>query len=184
MSDWTVRRILREICDPPRRRAVLASFWKEADTDARDLVASALARNLNFRLDSVRKASPERKAELMGMQLAAPALQEPLQVALVVYHTSTARALVADFLDFWKIPHVDGSIEVEDYPVPDQKAVRAAVDKLAGAHEPRDVALYLATAGLMMGAEEPRWREATWPVVDQLLPDLDREPAGRRRTRS
>lgn len=184
MSEWTVRRILREICDPPRRRAVLASFWKEAEEDARQLVASALARNLNFRLDSIRKATPERKAELLGMQLSAPALQEPLQMALVLYHTSVAKSLVAAFLDHWKIPHVDGSIEVDEYPIPDEKEVRGAVDNLGSRFEPRDIALYLATAGLMMGAEEPRWREATWPVVDQMAPELDREPAGRRKTRS
>ena len=35
MSDWKARRILKEICDADRRRAVLATFGEEAEPQMR-----------------------------------------------------------------------------------------------------------------------------------------------------
>ena len=43
--------------------------------------------------------------------------------------------------------------------------VRGAVRDLEGTYDRRDIALYLASAGLLMTNE---WRDATWPVVDEL----------------
>lgn len=167
-NDWNARRILKELCHADRRREVLTVFWKEAEADTRNLVTAALARNLNFRLDSIKKATVERKADLLGLQLHVPQFEEPLEIALMLYHTGQARELLAAFLDSWKIPHVDGSIEVEEYPIPDAKAVARSTAALKSRFPEADIALYLATAGLLMGRDEPKWREATWPEVERL----------------
>ena len=45
--------------------------------------------------------------------------------------------------------------------------MRDAVHQLESRYDKRDIALYLASAGLLMAGP---WREATWPVVDELLP--------------
>jgi len=49
--------------------------------------------------------------------------------------------------------------------VPAIGQVRDAVHQLEARYDKRDIALYLATAGLLMAGE---WREATWPVADEL----------------
>ncbi|HEX3107461.1 MAG TPA: hypothetical protein VHU41_00100, partial [Thermoanaerobaculia bacterium] len=64
------------------------------------------------------------------------------------------------------IPHVNGSIEVDEYKVPTAGQVRDAVHQLEARYDKRDIAIYLATAGLLMADE---WRDATWPVVDEML---------------
>jgi hypothetical protein len=167
-QDWNARRILKELCTAERRKEILTLFWTDAEKDTRELVTAALARGLNFRLDSVRKAPAARRAELLGMQLHVPQFEEPLEIALMLYHTGKASDLLAAFLDFWKIPHENGSIEVEEYTVPDAKAVSKAVTKLKATFTEADIVLYLATAGLLMGRDEPKWREAAWPEVDRL----------------
>ena len=60
---------------------------------------------------------------------------------------------------------MNGSIEVDDYKVPAAGQVRDAVHQLESRYDKRDIAIYLATAGLLMAGD---WREAVWPVVDEL----------------
>ena len=167
-QDWTARRILKELCGTSQRRSILAAFWREAEPDTKNMVIAALARNLNFRLDSIKKATPERKGELLGMQLHIAQFEEPMEIALMLYHTGQAKELLGAFLDSWKIPHVDGSIEVEEYPIPTAAAVARSSARLKDRFPEADIALYLATAGLLMGRDEPKWREATWPEVERI----------------
>jgi hypothetical protein len=61
------------------------------------------------------------------------------------------------------VPHVNGSIESDDYTPPTADQVRAAAKELP--YDPTDVKIYLATAGLLMA---DAWRDATWTVVDEL----------------
>ena len=146
---WTARRILKELADSDRRRRVLVAFWR-------------------FREESIRKMPVEKKADLFASRATAPEFEQALEAALMHYHTHEQSALLAAFLDHWKIPHVNGSIEVEDYAAPTADQVRDAV-KSIDAFNPRDVAIYLASAGLLMGEG---WRAATWPVVDEMAPAL------------
>ena len=85
--------------------------------------------------------------------------------------------MMAAFLDRWNVPHNNGSIEAEDYTTPNADQVRAAVQELEGTYDRRDIALYLASAGLLMA--DP-WREATWPVVDEISGAPVSSPAQRR----
>ena len=160
---WTARRILKELADSDRRRAILTTFWKSAETQHRLIVQMQLAKAMNFREETIRKMPPEKKADLLASRIGAPEFDQYLEMALMQYHTSQKNEMMAAFLDRWNVPHENGSIETDDYKVPSADQVREAARELA--FDPVDVRIYLATAGLLMADE---WRDATWPVVDEL----------------
>ena len=164
MTDWTARRILRDLADSDRRRAILADFWRLAEPDERAAAQAYLAKKLHFRDVSIRKLPPERKGELLAARLADPEAEHYLAMALMQYHLHHARELMGAFLDQWEIPHQDGAIE-GDVEAPTAAAVSAAAAELTGRFPVADVRLYLATAGLLMGEE---WSEAMWPQVDSM----------------
>lgn len=172
MSDWKARRILKEICDDDRRAAVLGAFWTDAEPAMRAVVVAHLARALHFRVETIQKAPLARKCGWLGMPLSVPEVVEAQEMSLMLHHLNHAPELLGAFLDFWKIPHTDGSIAEDDYSVPSEEQVEAAVAALGARFELRDILLYLATAGLLMGHGETGWREATWPVVDRHLAAL------------
>ena len=162
---WTARRILKELADTDRRRAILTAFWKSADLQHRMVVQMHLAKSLHFREETIRKMQPEKKADLLASRIGVPEFDQYLEMALMQYHTTQKTDMMAAFLDRWNVPHDKGSIEADEYKVPSPEDVRAAVDELAR-FDRTDVKIYLATAGLLMADE---WRDATWPVVDSLV---------------
>jgi hypothetical protein len=172
MEFWSARRILRNLCDGPTRQAVLTAFWKGADAHAQARALVELSKVLHFRPDSLRKAPVSRKAELLGSRLPAADFEETFEHALMVYHTREKKEMLAAFLDRWNIPHQDGSIEAEEYTPPSRADVESAVQALEEQFGRRSIAIYLASAGLLMGAI-PEWREATWPVVASMGADLE-----------
>jgi hypothetical protein len=161
---WTARRILKELADTDRRRTILTYFWKHADAQQRAVVQMHLARALNFREETVRKMSPEKKADLLAARMGAPELEQFLEMALMQYHTHEKAEMMAAFLDRWNVPHENGSIEVDDYTPPTVDQVRDAARELEGTYDRTDIRIYLATAGLLMGET---WRDGTWPVVEE-----------------
>jgi hypothetical protein len=162
---WNARRILKELADADRRRTILSHFWKHADTHHRLVVQAHLARSMNFREETIRKMSPEKKADLLAARIGVPEFDQFLEMALMQYHTRDKSQMLAAFLDRWNVPHESGSIESDDYTPPTADQVRAAVKELEGEYDRTDIRIYLATAGLLM---EDQWREATWPVVEEL----------------
>lgn len=164
MSDWTARRILKELADPDRRKRILIDFWRHADATAKAIANAQLAKALRFREESLRKMPADKKAELLASRITSPEFEQTLEAALMQYHTHEENAMMAAFLDRWNVPHNNGSIEVEDYKTPTLDEVRSAARDL-DSFDRRDVAIYLASAGLLMG---DAWRAATWPVVDEL----------------
>ena len=161
---WTARRILKELADADRRRAILTAFWKQADAQHRLIVQMQLAKMLHFREETIRKMPPEKKADLLASRIGFPELEQYLEMALMQYHTAQKGEMMAAFLDRWNVPHENGSIESDDYTVPTADQVRTAAKELS--YDPADVKIYLATAGLLMADQ---WREATWPVVDEMV---------------
>jgi len=125
-----------------------------------------LAKALHFRDETIRKMPAEKKSDLLASRIGTNEFEQTFETALMQYHTHEANAMMAAFLDRWGVPHVNGSIESDDYKPPSADAVRSAVSELQDRFDRRDVALYLASAGLLMGDE---WREATWPVVDEMF---------------
>jgi hypothetical protein len=163
VSVWDARRILRELTDGDRRQRILRAFWRYADAPTKAVATAQLAKALHFRDETIRKMTPEKKSELLASRIGSSEFEQTLETALMQYHTHEANAMMAAFLDRWGVPHVNGSIESEDYKPPSADAVRSAVSELD--FDRRDVALYLASAGLLMGDE---WQKATWPVVDEI----------------
>lgn len=163
---YDVRRIFRELADDERRRRITTAFWRHGDNQSKGLAVAHLARALHFRDESLRKLPMEKKADLLASRAGAHEFDQLLEVALMQYHTHDHNEMLSAFLDLWNIPHVNGSIEVDEYKVPAAGQVRDAVHQLESRYDKRDIAIYLATAGLLMADE---WRDATWPVVDEML---------------
>jgi hypothetical protein len=166
---WTARRILKELADGDRRRRIAAAFWKHGDASSKAMAIVQLSRSLHFRDETIRKMPADKKAELLVSRANLPELEQTLEAALMHYHTHEQNEMLGAFLDVWKIPHVNGSIEVDDYTPPSADQVRDAVGELRERFDARDVAIYLASLGLLMG--EP-WEAATWPMADELAPAL------------
>ena len=162
--NWSARRILRDIADADLRHKVLRAFWRYGDATAKAVAIVQLAKALHFRDETIRKMTADKKTELLASRVAAPEFEQTLDTALMLYHTHEANDMLAAFLDRWGVPHVNGSIESDDYKTPTADAVRSAVKELQ--FDRRAVALYLASAGLLMGGE---WQDATWPVVDEVM---------------
>lgn len=163
---WTARRILKELADTDRRRTILASFWKHAETHSKLMAQMQLAKALHFRDETIRKMPPEKKADLLASRIGVAEFDQFLEMALMAYHTHYANEMMGAFLDRWGVPHQNGSIEADEYPTPTTDQVRDAAKALEGEYERGDIALYLATAGLLMADQ---WRDATWPVVDEMV---------------
>lgn len=163
---WNSRQILRELADSDRRQRILRAFWRYADAPAKAMATSQLAKALHFRDETIRKMPAEKKSELLASRIGSNEFEQTFETALMHYHTHEANAMMAAFLDRWGVPHVNGSIETDDYTAPAADAVRNAVRELQEQFDRRDIALYLASAGLLMGGA---WREAMWPVVDEMI---------------
>ncbi len=162
---WNARRILKELADTDRRRSILTAFWKHGEPASRLVATAQLAKVLHFREETLKKMPVEKKADLLASRIGAPEFEEVLETALLQYHTHHANEMMAAFLDRWNVPHTNGSIEGDDYTPPTAEQVRSAVHELEGTYERRDIALYLASAGLLMAGA---WREAAWPVVEEI----------------
>jgi hypothetical protein len=162
---WNVRKILKELADADRRRAILGAFWRHGDNNGKALVIGQLAKALHFRDESIRKAPVEKKADLLATRIGAPEFEQYLEMALMLYHTHEQNEMLGAFLDLWNIPHVNGSIEEDDYKAPTPGQVGDAVHQLESRYDRRDIAIYLATAGLLMGED---WRQAVWSTVDEM----------------
>ena len=162
---YDARRILRDLADTDRRRAILKDFWRYADTGAKAMAIVQLAKALHFRDETIRKMPAEKKADLLASRIGAHEFDQVLEMALMQYHTHEQNGMMKAFLDLWGVPNENGSIEVDEYQVPSVDQIRDGVRQLEGQYDRRDIAIYLATAGLLMGEE---WRGA-WAVADELL---------------
>ena len=162
---YDARRILRDLADSDRRRRILIAFWRYADAGAKAMAIVQLAKALHFRDETIRKMPAEKKADLLASRIGAHDFEQVLEMALMQYHTHEQNEMMKAFLDLWQVSNENGSIEVEDYKVPTADQVRDGVRQLEDRYDRKDIAIYLATAGLLMGDE---WREAAWPVAEEL----------------
>lgn len=168
-TEWTARRILGSIADPELRKIILTSFWKHADQTLRAVTTAQLAKAMRFREETIRKAPAEKKAEWLGSRIQSAELEDAFEAALMVFHTTRQKQMLTAFLDRWAVPHKEGSIEEDEYKIPAASQVSEAVEALKDQYPIREITVYLASAGLLMGGE---WRDATWPVVEKYAEQL------------
>jgi hypothetical protein len=162
-AEWSAKRILVELCEPPKRREVLSAFWSGTDEIHRRIATVHLAKSLHFREETIRKSPAAKRSEWLATRINAPEFEEVFEAALMVYHTHHAKELMSAFLEEWGIPNSDGTIEAEEYKTPTAEDAERALMKLGERFSLRDILVYFASAGLLMGGD---WRAATWPVVN------------------
>ena len=135
---WSARRILKDLADTDRRRAILTAFWRFADDHMKAVGIVQLARAMHFRDETIRKMPPEKKAELLAGRAGAAEFEQTFENALMLYHTHERREMLAAFLDAWGVPHKNGSIDVDDYtpPRPARCATRSTSSASTAATSP------------------------------------------------
>ena len=143
---------------PVEKRLLAAdAFWREEQADAEmqhmDAVVT-IARRLNFRPKSVHALPVERKAKHLS-QLS-DVSEAVATRALISYHFTVKRDLMAAFLDALEIKHENGVINEESVPPPSRDRIAAAITTVKGSFPAEDVDLYLKT---LAAIDEDTWAE-------------------------
>ena len=134
--------------EKPAEKRLLAAdaFWREEQADVEmqhmDAVVT-IARRLNFRAKSVHALPVERKAKHLS-QLS-DVSEAVATRALISYHFTVKRDLMAAFLDALEIKHENGVINEESVPPPSRDRIAAAITTVKGSFPAEDVDLYLKT---------------------------------------
>ena len=124
-----------------------------ADTNAQHIEATlAIARRLNFRPKSIQALPIERKAKQLAQ--IADVSDTIATHALIAYHFSAQRPLMAAFLDALGIANDDGMITAEEVAAPEPDKLRDAIGKLS-TFPADEVSLYLRTLSAL---DEDTWR--------------------------
>jgi hypothetical protein len=148
---------------PQDKRLVAATaFWSEDQDDVQlqhfDAIAT-IARRLNFRAKSVQALPIERKAKhLSQLQDVSDAVATR---ALISYHFTSKRELMAAFLDALGIAHDNGLINEESVAPPPAEKLSAAIATVKQAFPAEDVDLYLRTLATLDGD--------TWAGVEAAM---------------
>lgn len=146
------------------RVMVAEAFWRDDQSEDVALqhteAVHALARRLNFRPRSLQALPVERRAkQLAQMDDVSDAVATR---ALIAFHFTARRPLMAAFLDALGIDHDQGLIRADSVPPPDVERLRAAARTLLGGFPEEDVALYLRTLSALDGD--------TWGQLDGVWP--------------
>ena len=148
---------------PAEKRVVAAeAFWRDDQGDIALQHAEAIAliaRRLNFRAKSVQALAVDRKAKhLSQMSDVSDAVATR---ALIAYHFTAKRDLMAAFLDAVGIKHEDGLINEETVPPPPKEKLVEAIATLRQSFPAEDVDLYLRTLSTLDGD--------TWGAVEAAM---------------
>lgn len=148
------------------RREAAAATWKGADPETRALVQMAMAKELKFRPQTVRRLPAEKVAGRLA-HVAGELPENVLFQFLFHYHMDHKRALLAEYLDAVGLPHEEGVLDLpEDAEAPDAAAVEKAGRALVDAHG-REGLVYLAT---LFVADDGFWGGLA-PVLEGYGPD-------------
>lgn len=145
-----------------QRLAAANAFWREDEADIQlqhvEVIVS-IARRLNFRPKSVQALPVERRTKLLA-QLS-DVSDAVATRALISYHFTAKRDLMAAFLDALGIAHENGMIGEESVAPPARAQLVAAIGRLRSAFPPADADLYLRTLAALDGD--------TWVELDAAL---------------
>src|SRR5262245_15767557 len=126
-----------------QRVAAAQAFWRDEEaTDDQVQAVLLIAQQKKFRPKTVLALDADRKARHLASIVNLP---EGLSArALILYHLSAQRPMMASFLDALGIKHDSGLIQEENVQV-DAAKLPEAVAALRAAYPAEDVALYLDT---------------------------------------
>jgi hypothetical protein len=130
-----------------QRLVAAQAFWTDDESggvSAEHVEAIAmLARRMNFRAKSMQSLPAERRARLLAQ---VGDLSDGIAArALIAYHFSAQRPLMAAFLDALGIQHENGLITADEVPPPPADRVADAVRTVRESFPPEDVDLYVRT---------------------------------------
>ena len=155
-----------ELMDEDDRKAAAIAFWNGADRESRGALEVALAQDLKFRPQSVRKLSAERVAGRL-VRLAEALPESVLFQYLFHLHMGERRPLMVNYLDAVGLPHDDGTLDLpDDFEGPDAAKVEKAASDLAAA-EGNEALVYL---GTLMVADGEFWTGLE-PVLSEFGAD-------------
>ncbi len=144
--DYSAFRPLRiwKRLSPAQRATAAEAFWNdEQSTEQQVEAVAAIASFMKFRTKSVLGLPLEKRAKYLTTL---PTMSDTIAArALINYHLSQQRPMMAAFLDSLGITHEDGLITEETIAKPDGEKLRAAAADLATKHPADDVALYFST---------------------------------------
>jgi len=133
-----------ELMTEEEQAAAAKTLWENADRDTRMLLEMALAKELKFRPQSIRKLPSERVVSRLA-RIADDLPENVLFQYLFHYHMADRRELLGEFLDGAEVPHDDGVLDLpEDFESPNAEKVEQAASALIQAHG-HDAVVYLAT---------------------------------------
>jgi len=145
-----------------QRLAGAEAFWRETENDIEVQHAEAIitmARRMNFRPKSMQALPIERRTKLLAQM--SDVSDAVATRALIAYHFTTRRDLMAAFLDALGIAHENGLIKDESVAAPSKDRLVAAIAKIRESFPAEDVDLYLRTLTTLDGD--------TWANVDEAL---------------
>ena len=155
-----------ELMDEDDQKAAAVAFWNGADRESRGALEVALAQDLKFRPQSVRKLSAERVSGRL-VRLAEALPESVLFQYLFHLHMGERRPMMAAYLDAVGLPHDDGTLDLpDDFEGPDAAKVESAGRDLA-AKEGNAALVYL---GTLMVADAEFWTGLE-PVLKEYLAD-------------
>lgn len=140
-----------------KRQAAAAAFWEdEHGLEQQVEVIVTLARKLNFRPKSIQQLPAERRIKLLANM--ADVSEAVATRALIGYHLTSERPLMAAFLDAVGIEHDNGLITAEEVEAPTADKLAAGVAAIKAAFPEDAVRLYLHTLVVLDGD--------TWGALD------------------
>jgi hypothetical protein len=147
---------------PEQRLAAAEAFWREDQNDIDVQHADAivmLARKMKFRPKSMQALPVERRTKMLAQ--VSDVSDAVATRALISYHFTTRRDLMAAFLDALGIKHENGLIQEESVAPPAKDRLVAAIKQVRTAFPPHDVDLYLNTLTTLDGD--------TWAELDSAM---------------
>jgi len=149
-------RLWRDLPADKRQQAAEA-FWRDDTSEGVQVqqmeATLLLAKRLNFRPKSVLSLSIERRAKHLAQ---INDISDPLATrALIAYHFTAMRPLMAAFLDALGIGHDNGLITDEQVDAPDRDRLEAALAAVNASFGSDDVELYAKT---LTALDRDTWR--------------------------
>jgi hypothetical protein len=148
------------------KRLAAEALWANADRDSRAVIEMALAKEMKFRPQSVRRLSAEQVGSRL-QRLAEELPEGALFQFLFHLHMAERRALMVEYLDAVGLPHNDGVLDLpEDAEAPTEEAAAGPARELAAKHG-HEALVYLATLAV---ADAAFW-EGMLPALEGYAED-------------